>query len=127
MSPSLSPGARSSFAISGATGDRLGAFQSADGGTLFLDELGELPLELQPKLLRVLETGEVRPVGEDKPRKVDVRIVAATNRDLHAEQHRGRFRADLLYRLEVVRVRMPPLRSRPEDIGPIAERLLEGH
>ena len=114
-------------AFSGATADRLGAFQSADGGTLFLDELGELPLELQPKLLRALETGEVRPVGEDKSRKVNVRIVAATNRDLHAEVHRGRFRGDLLYRLEVVRVRMPPLRSRPEDMVPIATRLFEGH
>jgi DNA-binding NtrC family response regulator len=111
-------------AFSGAVGDRQGAFQRASGGTLCLDELGELPLELQPKLLRVLETQEVRPVGEDAPRKVDVRVIASTNRDLHAEAQRGRFRRDLLYRLEVVRVRMPPLRSRPEDVPMLAQHLL---
>jgi DNA-binding NtrC family response regulator len=113
-------------AFSGAVSDRLGAFQRADGGTLCLDELGELPLDLQPKLLRVLETGEVRAVGSDQPRKVDVRIVASTNRDLHAESKRGRFRSDLYYRLEVVRVRMPPLRQRPEDIPGLVARLLDG-
>ncbi len=113
-------------AFSGATGDRLGAFTQADGGTLCLDELGELPLDLQPKLLRVLETGEVRAVGSDTPVKVDVRVVAATNRDLHAEVKRGAFRADLLYRLEVVKVRLPPLRQRPEDIAGLATRLLTG-
>lgn len=113
-------------AFSGATADRLGAFARADGGTLCLDELGELPLDLQPKLLRVLETGEVRPVGSDTPVKVDVRVVAATNRDLHAEVKRGAFRADLLYRLEVVKVRLPPLRQRPEDIAGLATRLLTG-
>jgi DNA-binding NtrC family response regulator len=113
-------------AFSGAVADRLGAFQRADGGTLCLDELGELPLDLQPKLLRVLETGDVRPVGSDQPRKVDVRVVASTNRDLHAESKRGRFRSDLYYRLEVVRVRMPPLRQRPEDIPGLVARLLEG-
>jgi DNA-binding NtrC family response regulator len=113
-------------AFSGATADRLGAFQRAHGGTLCLDELGELPLDLQPKLLRVLESRELRAVGDDTPRKVDVRVVASTNRDLHAEVRRGRFRADLLYRLEVVRVRMPPLRNRPEDIPGIVARLLEG-
>jgi len=111
-------------AFSGAVADRQGAFQRADGGTLCLDELGELPLDLQPKLLRVLETGEVRPVGDDTPRKVDVRVVASTNRDLHAEVHRGRFRRDLLYRLEVVKVRMPPLRSRPEDIPVLVRHLV---
>src|SRR5213075_70027 len=111
-------------AFSGATSDRAGAFQRADGGTLCLDELGELPLDLQPKLLRVLETGEVRSVGSDTPRQVDVRLVASTNRDLHAETKRGRFRSDLYYRLEVVRVRMPPLRQRPKDIpGLIAKPL----
>jgi DNA-binding NtrC family response regulator len=115
---------RGSF--SGAVADRAGAFQRADGGTLCLDELGELPLELQPKLLRALENGEVRPVGEDMPRKVDVRVVAATNRDLHAEAQRGRFRSDLLYRLEVVRVRLPPLRHRPEDIPGLVRHLLAG-
>ena len=111
-------------AFSGATADRIGAFQQADGGTLCLDELGELPLDLQPKLLRVLETGEIKPVGADTPRKVDVRILASTNRDLLAESRRGRFRSDLYYRLEVVRVRMPPLRQRPEDIPGLVERLL---
>jgi DNA-binding NtrC family response regulator len=111
-------------AFSGATSDRPGAFRSAHGGTLCLDELGELPLDLQPKLLRALENREVRPVGEDAPRKIDVRVVASTNRDLNAEVQRGRFRADLLYRLEVVKVRMPPLRARPEDIGGLVERLL---
>lgn len=113
-------------AFSGATGDRQGAFTQADGGTLCLDELGELPLDLQPKLLRVLEMGEVRAVGSDTPVKVDVRVVAATNRDLHAEVKRGAFRADLLYRLEVVKVRLPPLRQRPEDIAGLATRLLTG-
>jgi DNA-binding NtrC family response regulator len=113
-------------AFSGATSDRLGAFQQAHGGTLCLDELGELPLELQPKLLRVLETGEVRPVGSDTSRKVDVRVLASTNRDLLAESKRGRFRSDLYYRLEVVRVRMPPLRQRPEDIPGLVAKLLAG-
>jgi DNA-binding NtrC family response regulator len=113
-------------AFSGATSDRAGAFQRADGGTLCLDELGELPLDLQPKLLRVLETGEVRPVGSDSPRKVDVRLIASTNRDLLAESKRGRFRSDLYYRLEVVRVRMPPLRQRPEDIPGLVAKLLDG-
>jgi DNA-binding NtrC family response regulator len=113
-------------AFSGATSDRQGAFQRAYGGTICLDELGELPLELQPKLLRVLEAGEVRPVGEDTPRKVDVRVVAATNRDLNAEAQRGRFRQDLLYRVEVVRVRLPPLRQRPGDIPALVAHLLPG-
>ena len=114
-------------AFSGATSDRAGAFQRAHGGTICLDELGELPLDLQPKLLRVLESREVQPVGGDAaPRKVDVRVVASTNRDLRTEVQRGRFRADLFYRLEVVRVRLPPLRSRTEDIPLIVRRLLAG-
>jgi len=113
-------------AFSGATENRAGAFQRAHGGTLCLDEMGELPLDLQPKLLRALESGEVRPVGEDATRKVDVRVVASTNRDLHAEVQRGRFRADLLYRLEVVKVRIPPLRQRPEDIPGLVTKLLSG-
>jgi DNA-binding NtrC family response regulator len=113
-------------AFSGATSDRQGAFQRAHGGTIVLDELGELPLDLQPKLLRVLESGEVRPVGEDVARKVDVRVVASTNRDLHAEVQRGRFRPDLYYRLEVVRVRIPPLRIRPDDVPLLVEKLLAG-
>ncbi|MGE5181408.1 MAG: sigma 54-interacting transcriptional regulator, partial [Acidobacteriota bacterium] len=97
-------------AFSGAVSDRTGMFVQADGGTLCLDEIGELPLDLQPKLLRVLETGEVKAVGADTMKKVDVRVVAATNRDLHAEARRGRFRTDLYYRLDVVKVRIPPLR-----------------
>jgi DNA-binding NtrC family response regulator len=113
-------------AFSGAVADRDGAFRQADGGTIFLDELGELPLDLQPKLLRVLESGETRRVGDSQRRTVDVRVVAATNRDLHAEARRGRFRSDLLYRLSVVRLELPSLRARPEDIAVIAERLLEG-
>ena len=112
-------------AFSGAIADRDGAFRQADGGTIFLDELGELPLDLQPKLLRVLESGEARRLG-DVQSKVDVRVVAATHRDLQAEVRRGRFRSDLLYRLNVVRVQIPPLRARPEDIAVITERLLEG-
>jgi DNA-binding NtrC family response regulator len=113
-------------AFSGAVADRAGAFQRAHGGTIFLDEIGELPLELQPKLLRVLETHEVRAVGDDVVRKVDVRLLAATNRDLHAEARRGRFREDLLYRLDVVRMRLPPLRHRPDDIPLLVAKLLEG-
>ena len=113
-------------AFSGAVADRAGAFTKADGGTICLDEIGELPLELQPKLLRVLESGEVRAVGDDIVRKVNVRVLAATNRDLTAEARRGRFRSDLLYRLEVVRVRIPPLRQRPDDLAQLIAHLLEG-
>jgi len=113
-------------AFSGATQDRAGAFQRAHGGTLCLDEMGELPLDLQPKLLRALESSEVRAVGDDSPRKVDVRVVAATNRDLRAEAQRGRFRTDLLHRLEVVKVRIPPLQQRPEDIPGLVSALLAG-
>ena len=113
-------------AFSGAVSDRIGAFGRADGGTICLDEIGELPAELQPKLLRVLESGEVRPVGSDEPRKLDVRVIASTNRDLQAEASRGNFRPDLLYRLEVVRVRIPPLRHRPQDIPALVAHFLEG-
>ncbi|MEZ4221567.1 MAG: sigma 54-interacting transcriptional regulator [Polyangiaceae bacterium] len=111
-------------AFSGAVADRAGAFHQAHGGTIFLDEIGELPLDLQPRLLRVLETGQVRRVGDDTMRQVDVRVIAATNRDLHAEVRRGAFRSDLLYRLEVVKVTMPPLRHRPEDLADIIEAML---
>ncbi|HEX7665396.1 MAG TPA: sigma 54-interacting transcriptional regulator [Polyangiaceae bacterium] len=104
---------RGSF--TGAHADREGAFEAADGGTLFLDEIGELPLDLQPKLLRALERLEVRRVGSNTPRTVDVRIVAATNRDLESEVAARRFREDLFYRLAVIRVELPPLRARGDD------------
>lgn len=111
-------------AFSGAVSDRAGAFSQAHGGTIFLDELGELPLDLQPRLLRVLESGQIRRVGDDTMREVDVRVVAATNRELHAEVQKGNFRSDLLYRLEVVKVRLPPLRQRPEDVRGLVLALL---
>ncbi|MFT3713945.1 MAG: sigma 54-interacting transcriptional regulator [Archangium sp.] len=107
-------------AFTGATATREGAFERAHGGTVFLDEIGELPLELQPRLLRVLERREVQRVGGGKPIAVDVRIIAATHRALEEEVNRGRFRADLFYRLSVLRVDVPPLRSRKEDLELLA-------
>jgi anaerobic nitric oxide reductase transcription regulator len=107
-------------AFTGADSERLGKFRAADGACLFLDEIGELPLHVQPKLLRVLQEGEVQCVGSDRPFKVEVRVFAATNRDLSAEVAAGRFRADLLHRLDVCRIVVPPLRERPEDIPPLA-------
>ncbi len=101
--------------FTGAVMTRQGLFELADGGTLFLDELGELPIDLQPKLLRALEQREVRRVGSSKPLKVDVRIIAATNRNLEVEVREGRFRQDLFYRLSVVRLLLPALRERPDD------------
>jgi anaerobic nitric oxide reductase transcription regulator len=103
-------------AFTGATDSRMGKFELADGGTLFLDEVGELPLSVQPKLLRVLQQGEIQRVGSDKTHRVNVRLVAATNRDLAEEVNAGRFRADLYHRLSVVPVRVPTLRERGDDV-----------
>ena len=107
-------------AFTGATEDRPGKFEVADGGTLFLDEIGELPPSVQPKLLRALQQGEIQRVGVDRPHSVDVRVLAATNRDLAAEVQAGRFRADLLHRLQVYPLAAPPLRQRPEDLPLLA-------
>ena len=109
-------------AFTGATDARAGLVESANGGTLFLDEVGELPLDLQPKLLRVLEEREVIRIGGRRAQAVDVRFVAATNRDLAAEASRGTFRRDLYYRLNGITIRIPPLRERPLDILPLARR-----
>jgi hydrogenase-4 transcriptional activator len=111
-------------AFTGAVRDSLGAFRAADGGTLFLDELGELPLELQPRLLRALQNREVRPVGAARPVPIDVRVVAGTHRDLAALVSEGRFRQDLWYRLRVIEVHVPALRERRDDILPLAEHFL---
>jgi two-component system response regulator HydG len=111
-------------AFTGAIKARPGLFREADGGTLLLDEIGELPAQIQAKLLRVLQEGEVRPVGEDHPVKVDVRIIAATHRDLMQMSVEGKFREDLYYRLKVVHLRIPPLRERPEDIPMLARHFL---
>jgi transcriptional regulator with GAF, ATPase, and Fis domain len=107
-------------AFTGALRDRQGRFALADGGTLFLDEIGEIPLALQSKLLRVLQEHTFEPVGDDRTRSVDVRVIAATHRDLSIEAFRGRFRQDLYYRLSVLPIEVPPLRERPEDILPMA-------
>jgi two-component system response regulator GlrR len=112
-------------AFTGAANRRIGAFEEASGGTIFLDEIGELPADLQPKLLRVLEQREIRRVGSNTHQAVDVRVIAATNRDLRAEVNAGRFRSDVYFRLAVVRIPLPPLRNRPEDIAPLVERILK--
>jgi transcriptional regulator with GAF, ATPase, and Fis domain len=115
--------AKGSF--TGALRDRSGRFELADGGTLFLDEIGEIPLDLQSKLLRVLQEGELERVGEERTRRVDVRIIAATNRNLRAEAETGRFRQDLFYRLSVFPMELPPLRNRADDIPLLAQHFLE--
>ena len=111
-------------AFTGARADRIGRFQAANGGTLLLDEVGELPLDLQAKLLRVLQDGSFEPVGSDRTVRVDVRVIAATNVDLLEACAKRRFREDLYYRLAVFPIHLPPLRARREDIGVIAERVL---
>ncbi|MFH1808708.1 MAG: sigma 54-interacting transcriptional regulator [Pseudomonadota bacterium] len=112
-------------AFTGAASERPGVFEASHGGTVFIDEIGELPLDLQPKLLRVLEQREVRRLGENQVRPVDVRVIAATNRDLEKEVEAKRFREDLFYRLAVVRVHMPPLRERPDDIPVLIDHFLK--
>lgn len=111
-------------AFTGADHHQAGLVAAADGGVLFLDEIGELPLALQAKLLRVLESGEILPLGEVRPRKVDVRVLAATHRDLAAFSQAGKFRPDLYYRLNVVPVELLPLRERPEDIELLSQHFL---
>jgi tetratricopeptide (TPR) repeat protein len=112
-------------AFTGATSDHPGVIRAADGGTLFLDEIAELPLDTQPKLLRFLENGEIFPVGEQRPRHVNVRILAATHRDLGRSVSEGKFREDLYYRLNVVPLAVPPLRERLEDLVPLARMFIE--
>jgi two-component system NtrC family response regulator len=112
-------------AFTGAHSARAGMFQLADGGTIFLDEVGEIPLSLQPKLLRVLQNGEVRPVGSDQAVSINVRVIAATNKDLAQELEAGTFREDLFYRLQVIPIHLPPLRSRRSDIPLLIRHFLE--
>src|SRR5436190_14488515 len=114
-------------AFTDARTDRVGRFELADGGTLFLDEIANVPPSLQPKLLRVLETGQFERVGSSKTLKVNVRVLSATNADLNAEVAQGRFRQDLLFRLNTVEIHIPPLRERREDIAPLAEHFLRQH
>lgn len=111
-------------AFTGATQDRVGLFESARGGTIFLDEVGEMPASMQAKLLRVLQESEIVPVGGNRPRKIDVRVISATNRDLENEVAEQNFRDDLFYRLSTFPISLPALRERPEDIGPIAVRMV---
>jgi len=114
-------------AFTGAVKSKTGLFQAADGGTIFLDEIGELPLEMQAKLLRVLQEKEVRPVGSNESVAVQVRVVAATNRDLEAAFREGTFRKDLFFRLNVVQIHIPPLRERRSDIPMLVQCFLDRH
>jgi Nif-specific regulatory protein len=111
-------------AFTGATQDQRGLFEAATGGTILMDEIGEMPGAMQAKLLRVLQDGEVVPLGDTRPRKVDVRVLSATNRDLNAEVSHGTFREDLYYRIAAFPIRLPPLRERREDIPILADRFL---
>jgi chemotaxis protein methyltransferase CheR len=113
-------------AFTGAIARKVGRFELADGGTIFLDEIGELPLELQVKLLRVIQEGELERLGSAKTLKVDVRLIAATNRNLKEQVDKGLFREDLWYRLEVFPITVPPLRQRPEDIPMLTEHFVQG-
>jgi two-component system response regulator AtoC len=114
-------------AFTGASTSQEGLFQRAHGGTIFLDEIGEMPLSLQPKLLRAIEEKDVLPVGSTHPIRVDVRIIASTNRDLKKEVEESRFREDLYYRLNVINIYVPPLRERREDIPLLVEHLIHRH
>jgi DNA-binding NtrC family response regulator len=114
-------------AFTDARSDRVGRFELANGGTLFLDEIANLPLNQQSKLLRVLETGEMEKLGSSRTRKVDARIISATNADLNEEISAGRFRQDLLFRLNTIEVHLPPLRDRREDIAPLAQHFLRNY
>lgn len=114
-------------AFTDAKADRMGRFELADGGTLFLDEITNITLAQQARLLRVLQSGQLERVGSSKTRKVDVRVVSATNADVRAEVAAGRFREDLLYRLNTVEIRIPPLRDRREDLAPLAAQFLYRH
>ncbi len=112
-------------AFTGAVSSKKGLFEQANGGTIFLDEIGELPLPLQAKLLRVLQEKEIRPIGSERSRKIDVRVIAATNRNLEEEVKKGTFREDLYFRLNIVKIELPPLRERKEDIVPLAHHFIK--
>ena len=114
-------------AYTGADSARTGLFEVASGGTIFLDEIGELPLSMQAKLLRVLETGDIRRLGDNQTVKVDVRVICATHRDLEKMVEEGQFREDLMFRINTFEINVPPLRERPEDVGTLAKHLLRRH